>query len=60
MDLGIKGRRAFISASSQGLGLACADALCSRFGERRRLLVDAAFVARDRDCHGKNPQSGVH
>ena len=27
MDLGIKGRRAFISASSQGLGLACAEAL---------------------------------
>jgi 3-oxoacyl-[acyl-carrier protein] reductase len=27
MDLGIKGRRAFIAASSQGLGLACAEAL---------------------------------
>lgn len=27
MDLGIKGRRAFVSASSQGLGLACAEAL---------------------------------
>lgn len=27
MDLGIKGRRAFVCASSQGLGLACAEAL---------------------------------
>jgi 3-oxoacyl-[acyl-carrier protein] reductase len=29
MDLGIKGRRAFVSASSQGLGFACAQALAS-------------------------------
>lgn len=29
MDLGIKGRRAFVSASSQGLGFACAHALAS-------------------------------
>jgi 3-oxoacyl-[acyl-carrier protein] reductase len=27
MDLGIRGRKAFISASSQGLGFACADSL---------------------------------
>jgi len=29
MDLGIRGRKAFVSASSQGLGLACARALAS-------------------------------
>ena len=29
MDLGIKGRKAFVCASSQGLGLACATALAS-------------------------------
>ena len=27
MDLGIKGKRAFVSASSKGLGLGCARAL---------------------------------
>ena len=47
MDLGIRGRKAIVCASSQGLGLACARALAEAGGSlvingRNRVLLDRA------------------
>lgn len=58
MDLGIKGKRAFVAASSKGLGFGCAEALAASgvdlIMNGRTAETLAASAAKIREAHGVN------
>ena len=60
MDLGIKGKRALVCASSKGLGRGCAEALAEAGvdlvmnARRAEALEAAARPARRRDCRWRS------